>query len=80
MYFIVGYFIRLVQNQISFTFVVNVISVTERKNYNNVGQFVQKFKNSIFVVFIRLVKILICLTFCCQHGKVSQRKKKTFVI
>ncbi len=57
-------------------FVVNVISVAERKNNNNVGQFVQKCKNSMFVVFIILVKILICLTFCCQHGKVSQRKKR----
>ncbi len=54
---------------------VNVISVAERKNNNNVGQFVQKCKNSIFVVFIRLVKILICLTFSVNMEKCRREKK-----
>ncbi len=58
-------------------FVVNVISVAERKNNNNVGQFVQKCKNSMFVVFIRLVKILNLFNLLLSTRKsVAEKKKK----
>ncbi len=61
-----------------FHFVVNVIiSVAERKNYNNnVGQFVQKCKNSMFVVFIRLVKILNLFNLLLSTRKSVAEKKK----
>ncbi len=62
-------------------FVVNVIiSVAERKKNNNVGQFVKNVKIAYLLFVFVLSKYKICLTFCCQHGKVSQRKKKTSVI
>ncbi len=54
------YFIRLVQNQISFTFCCQHNNKCRREIIfflYNVGQFVQKRKNSIFVIFIRLFKI-----------------------
>ncbi len=47
------------------------------KNYNNnVGQFVQKCKNSMFVVFIRLVKILHLFNLLLSTRKSVAEKKK----
>ncbi len=46
------------------------------KNYNNVGQFVQKCKNSMFVIFIRLVKILIFFNLLLSTRKSVAEKKK----
>ncbi len=44
--------------------------------YNNVGQFVQKCKNSIFVIFIRLVKIQNLFNLLLSTRKSVAEKKK----
>ncbi len=45
--------------------------------YNNVGQFVEKCKNSIFVIFIRLVKIQNLFNLLLSTRKsVAEKKKK----
>ncbi len=47
------------------------------KNNNNVGQFVQKCKNSMFVIFILLVKILHLFNLLLSTRKsVAEEKKK----
>ncbi len=57
-------------------FVVNVIiSVAERKNNNTVFQFVQKCKNSMFVIFILLVKILHLFNLLLSTRKSVAEKK-----
>ncbi len=78
MYFIVGYFIRLVQNQISFTFCCqrNNKCRREKKNNNNVEQFVQKCKNSMFVIFSLLVKILNLFNLLLSTRKSVAEKKR----
>ncbi len=48
----------------------------EKKKYNNVGQFVKNVKIAYLLFLFVLSKYKICLTFWCQHGKVSQREKK----
>ncbi len=53
--------------------------MSQRDYNNNVGQFVQKCKNSMFVIFIRLVKIqkLFNLLLSTQYAKCCRGKKKT---
>ncbi len=45
------------------------------KNHNNVGQFVQKCNNSMFVIFIRLVKILMFNLLLSTRKSVAEKKK-----
>ncbi len=48
----------------------------EKKNNNNVGQFVKKCKNSIFVIFILLVKIQNVFSLLLSTRKSVAEKKK----
>ncbi len=52
------------------------MSQREKKKNNNVGQFVQKCKNSMFVIFIRLVKILHLFNLLLSTRKSVTEKKK----
>ncbi len=52
------------------------MSQREKKNNNNVGQFVQKCKNSMFVIFIRLVKILNVFNLLLSTRKSVAEEKK----
>ncbi len=58
-------------------FVVNIIMCRrEKKNNNNVGKFVKKCKNCIFVIFILLVKIQNLFNLLMSTRKsVAERKK-----
>ncbi len=73
-------FILFVQNQISFTFSCQRNKCRrEKHNNNNVGQCV-KCTNSIFVIFILLVKIQNLFNLLLSTCKIVAEKKKTSVI
>ncbi len=80
LHFIIGYLFLFVLSRIKLVlhFVVNIIMCRrENNNNNNVGKFVKKCKNSIFVIFILLVKIQNLFNLLMSTRKsVAERKKR----